>query len=231
MNLAAQKTLASNGGRRRDYITVEPEHYGVKYDSKRRFCSYWHQIHEVLSLNPSHVVEIGVGGGFVSSYLKAKGGRVTTVDIDGRLRPDVTGSVLELPLAAESCDVALCSQVLEHLAYSDFGKALEEMSRITRRYIVLSLPDVGRVCRVHLELPRYVRIKAMLSLPRFRKPGSKSRRVSLHHWEIGQDRYPMRRIRCDIEEAGLRILRTYRVYETPLHRMFILEKTGRPRDA
>ena len=32
---------------------VEPNHYFSKsYDSKERFISYWHQINEIIKLNP-----------------------------------------------------------------------------------------------------------------------------------------------------------------------------------
>jgi len=62
---------------------VEPDHYyNIIYDTKERFCSYWHQIQEVLLLKPSEVLEIGIGNGFVSRYLKERGINVTTLDID-----------------------------------------------------------------------------------------------------------------------------------------------------
>lgn len=49
---------------------VEPDHYYDNYDWKGRFCSYWHQINEIIELGPNRVLEIGIGNGFVSKYLK-----------------------------------------------------------------------------------------------------------------------------------------------------------------
>ena len=63
--------------------------YDFSYDSKRRFVSYWHQIREVISCDPLQVLEIGVGSGFVSRYLRGRGIAVKTVDIDASLEPDV----------------------------------------------------------------------------------------------------------------------------------------------
>ena len=55
-------------------IQVEPNHYFDKsYDTKERFISYWHQVNEIVRLEPDSVLEIGIGSGFVSKYLKEKG--------------------------------------------------------------------------------------------------------------------------------------------------------------
>ena len=59
---------------------VEPDHYYKNYDTKERFCSYWHQIQEILSLNPKNTLEIGIGNGFVSKYLKQRGFNVITLN-------------------------------------------------------------------------------------------------------------------------------------------------------
>lgn len=70
---------------------VEPDHYYDNYDSKGRFCSYWHQITEIIELGPNKVLEIG--NGCVSKYLKETKIKVTTLDLDERLDPDTAGSV------------------------------------------------------------------------------------------------------------------------------------------
>ena len=47
-------------------LQVEPNHYFNEfYDSKERWISYWHQINEIIKLNPKKVLEIGIGNGFV----------------------------------------------------------------------------------------------------------------------------------------------------------------------
>lgn len=43
----------------------------LKYNYKSRWISYWHQIDEVLNLNPKNVLEVGVGDRIISKYLKS----------------------------------------------------------------------------------------------------------------------------------------------------------------
>lgn len=45
-----------------------------------------------------------------------------------------------------------------------------------------------------------------------------------HYWEIGKARYPSSKIINDIQRAGFKIVRTYRVFEHPYHRFFISRK-------
>ena len=88
---------------------VEPDHYlSVGYDSKGRFCSYWHQISEILSVRPEKILEIGMGNGFVSNYLKERGLNIVTLDINRRLKPDLLGTILSLPFVNESFNVVAC---------------------------------------------------------------------------------------------------------------------------
>ena len=100
-------------------LQVTQDHYlDRSYDSKECFISYWHQINEVLSLNPKEALEIGVGNSFVHKYLKERRIKIKTLDVDKSLNPDVAGSVLKIPFADKSFDVVACYEVIEHLPYA-----------------------------------------------------------------------------------------------------------------
>lgn len=77
----------------------------ISNDSKQRFCSFWHQINEIIYTKPKRVLEIGTGSGFVARCLKEKGFDVTTLGISHSLKPHIFGSILEIPFAAESFNV------------------------------------------------------------------------------------------------------------------------------
>jgi ubiquinone/menaquinone biosynthesis C-methylase UbiE len=196
-------------------------YFSSYYDTKERFCSYWHQIDEVLQLQPKAVLEVGIGNGFLTRYLRQRGTSVTTLDIDYDLVPDVTGSVLRLPFSDDSFDVVTCYEVLEHLPYTDFSTALKELARVSTSGVLISLPDVSTVYRFYLSLPRMRPFKKLIPHP-YPRPISHIC-DGQHHWEMGKKGYDLKRLKNDILRSGLKILKTYRVFEMPYHRFFILE--------
>lgn len=197
-------------------------YFDVNYDSKERFCSYWHQINEVIALNPKEVLEIGIGNGFVHKYLKEINIKIKTLDINKRFSPDVVGSVLGIPFFDESFEVIACYEVLEHLPYSEFTKALKEINRVSRKYVILSLPDVTTVCCINIKVPKIRSIKSLIPFP-FIKP-IHHKFDSEHYFEIGKINYPLKKIESDIKKSRFKIIKTYRVFELNYHRFFLLEK-------
>jgi SAM-dependent methyltransferase len=203
---------------------VEPSHYFRKeYDTKGRFISYWHQINEIILLEPNSMLEVGIGNGLVTNYLKRRDIDLTTLDIDGRLNPDHVGTVLDMPFADKSFEVVVCYELLEHLPYKDVHKALAEIHRVSSKYAVLSLPDSTRAYRLDIQIPKIGELKRLIPLPRLKAP--KHRFDGEHYWEIGKTGYPLRKIMREMRSAGFEIKRTYRVFEHSFHRFFVLGRS------
>jgi hypothetical protein len=57
-------------------------------------------------------LEIGIGPGLVAVYLTQKNIKVFTVDLEIKLKPQIVGSIINLPLQKGSFDTVLCCQVL-----------------------------------------------------------------------------------------------------------------------
>jgi len=202
---------------------VKPNHYFNKsYDTKERFISYWHQINEIMTLEPDSILEIGIGNGLVFNYLEQRGFKVITMDIDKRLKPNKIGSVVSIPLPDESFEVVACFEVLEHLPYEDLSKALNEIYRVSSKYAVLSLPDFTRVYRLDIQIPKIGELKKLISLPRLRVPVHEF--DGQHYWEIGKAGYPLLMVMNEIRNAGFEIKKTWRIFEASYHRFFILRK-------
>jgi len=193
----------------------------ILYDTKRRFCGYWHQIDEIISIKPKTILEIGVGSGFVASYLKNKGLNIVSLDILQNLNPDTVGSVLDLPFGEEAFHAVSCCEVLEHLPYSEFNRALSELHRVSQRHVILSLPDDTAVYRFDIQLSKIMLVKKSFSDP-FHKP--KTHNYDGHHyWEIGKVNFPLEKIINEIRQAKFEIVNSYRVFERPFQRFLILK--------
>lgn len=204
-----------------EHPQVAPDHYlKASYDTKERFVSYWHQIDELRALGPASVLEVGIGNGFVSSYLRARGLAVTTLDFDERLEPDVVGSVLEMPFEDGAFSAVACFEVLEHLPYDQFAPALREMRRVAAEHVVLSLPNAKKVYRFELEMRHVLEVRALIPRPRLALPEHTF--DGEHYWEIGTAGHAEDEVRRVIERAGFAVERAYRVFEFPYHHFFVL---------
>lgn len=210
-----------DGEKMKPQVTSE-HYYKLGYDSKERFCNYWHQINEIQKLDPETILEIGVGNRFVYEYLKKRKSHIYSMDIDRKLNPDTIGSLIEMPFADDSFDVVLCCEVLEHIPYDFFGKAMKEIYMVSKGYVIISLPDATRSYKIDIQLPPIRRIRKVVTFPKCRKPEHIF--DGEHYWEIGKKGYSLRRIVEDMKEAGLYLQSTFRVFEHPYHRFFVLKK-------
>jgi ubiquinone/menaquinone biosynthesis C-methylase UbiE len=199
-------------------------HYSLQYVAGGRIFSFAHQIDTVISFEPRSVLEIGVGTGIVTAALRAIGLAVTTLDIQPELNPDLLGSVTAIPADKGTFDVALCSQVLEHLPFEQFRAALSELRRVTKNGLILSLPDPQPNYFVLLRLPKIRRFHWAYTRHRFPSHDYVQSRWELagHYWEIGDRGNQLRDIKEALRNAQWHVVRTWRVPEKPYHRFFKL---------
>ena len=199
---------------------VSKEKYSFsKYDHKNRWISYWHQIDEVLGLSPQNVLEVGVGSKVVANYLKDRGVKVVTLDIDANLKPDVTASIIKMPLESDSFDVVLCAEALEHLPFEKFEEGLKELKRVSKKNIVLSLPHFGHSLKFGFKIPliKERKFSMRLAFP------IKHEFNGEHYWEIGKRGYSLKKIR-DIIRKYFKIRKEFIPFENQYHHFFVLEK-------
>ena len=189
------------------------------YLTSERMSAYSYQFSEVINLRPQSVLEIGIGNGLLSFLLRQSGLDVTTLDFDSMLEPDIIASVTDIPCPDNSYDVVACFEVLEHLPFEQFGKAMEELKRVTKSHAIISLPDSRLVCKFHIPI---IARKLLFEFPSFTLPEHKF--DGQHYWEINKKGYPLRKILGIIQEAGFSITKTYRIWEFSYNRIFVLEK-------
>lgn len=199
---------------------VRGMYWEAGYMHKRRFMSFWHQIRLLMNLEPELVLEIGRGTGLTSTCLKSWGLKVFTLDIDFRLEPDAAGSCLFIPFKNNSFDAVACFQVLEHLPFEDFELCLAQLREVTRKWVVLSLPDASRVMSCSFKLPGAKTLEVLLPLP---FPRSRHKFDGEHYWEINKRGYSLKNIRTRLEKYFI-LRQSFQVHENPYHRFFVLEK-------
>jgi ubiquinone/menaquinone biosynthesis C-methylase UbiE len=200
---------------------VPPEHYRDRYDSHARWNSYWAQIEWVLWFKPKTVLEVGIGHGLVSWYLKnVKRLKVTTADIDPRLNPDYVCSITELSkyFNIRSFDVVLAAQVLEHLPFKYFEVALREIALVSIKGAVLTLPHSCRYIRFLVETA-YKKIPFLVTVD----TRMQHRPDPEHFWAIGESGMNKRRIE-NIIQKYFKILYSFNIFENPYHRLYVLGK-------
>jgi ubiquinone/menaquinone biosynthesis C-methylase UbiE len=204
---------------------VNKAHYDFgKYVDKERWNSFYHQIGEIINAEPKSILEVGVGSGISKCVLKDfLHYNYESMDIDEELYPDHTGSVLDMPFVDRQYDVIGCFQVLEHLPFKDFEKAISELFRVANKAVILSLPNAEPYWQV--SIPRLMR-KKLLKKPFVRL----TQHVfdGEHYWEINKKGYELHKIKREIEMIGntfnFHLKNEYRVYENPYHHFFVLER-------
>jgi len=104
---------------------------------------------DALPLDVSTVIEVGCGNGVIINTLAEKKGnltRVVGVDLSEYALKFVKvekykQNINNLEFLDNSFDCVIASEVLEHLTTSDFQIGLNEIQRISKKYILVSVPN------------------------------------------------------------------------------------------
>jgi hypothetical protein len=179
-----------------------------RYLSLLRTITHWHQANEVAQSTPDagHVLEIGPGSGHTTWLVRNWGYRVTTLDFDRAVRPDVVGDVVRLPFDNRSFDCVLAAEVLEHIPFDELGRALGELRRVSRNSVIVTLPAP------------FLGVSALWNLPRREPKGVylgvpfviEHRWDGEHYWELGKRGYGIRKVKRTIARSGLRLIKAFR---------------------
>ena len=212
--------------RRQDEEATLPReiYFTDAYFSPPQLDSLCQQIVEVRKSRAATVLEIGKGNGFVSSFLRAGGLSVTTVDINPALEPDVVGDVRSLdevvPDAAFDC--VLCAEVLEHLPFDDLDQALRSLRQVTSGRCIVTLPRADPLwfgLDVSCVLPRLGRRRFV---KRFYRPVAQPTIYPGHYWEINSHEYTTLANLRKIFLEHFSSVRDYRFDRNLYHHFFVL---------
>ena len=206
---------------------VDVAHYYNHYDTIDRFISYFYQSKIVRNIGYGSILEVGVGNKTLTNYLKQNGFDVTCCDFDKNLCPDYVADVRQLPFADNSFDIVLAFEVLEHLPWDDFEKALSELRRVSRKNVILSIPYSSATFGLVVHFPLIERLLKkpfvellFLRIPYFFRP---HKFLGEHYWEMGKKGFPKRKVTQIIQKRFTNI-KEIRPVLNPIHYFFVLEK-------
>jgi 2-polyprenyl-3-methyl-5-hydroxy-6-metoxy-1,4-benzoquinol methylase len=200
--------------------SIKFKDYWNSTNSFWNFVSYYYQIKEICYTNPKNILEIGVGGKLISSHLKNAGFAVKTLDINDDFNPDYVGDLRQdLPFKSNSFDTVCTFEVLEHLEFKYFEKVLVELKRVSKKYVVISLPIKKNVLFFHFRsfgkyLSFYLKVPFIFDF--FCK------KCKSHFWEINFE-ISLKEIKSVLGNHFI-IVRSYRSNFNPYHYFFVLEK-------
>jgi len=99
---------------------------------------------EMIPHDVEPILDVGCGEGAITNRL-ARTREVVGVDTSSTALSHLETTAIEasatrLPLADDSFDLVLSSEMLEHMPRKEYVAALAEMRRVTRRYLLISVP-------------------------------------------------------------------------------------------
>jgi 2-polyprenyl-3-methyl-5-hydroxy-6-metoxy-1,4-benzoquinol methylase len=167
-------------------------------EGKEHWRSYWHQLRMILPAleEGDDLLEIGPGTGFLSNYLKSKGYRVTTLDIDDRKSPDIVANLVAYPFP-DVYDHILAFEVFEHIPFEKFTEILPKLKKSSRKNIFLSIPRNFRIWfHADLIIPYFKDVTFSIKTKR------RKIIVANHFWELNYKQYTLRSLIRIFNEAG-----------------------------
>ena len=201
------------------------DYFGRNYDTVERFISYYYQSYCVLQFkNIKKVLEVGIGNMTLTNYLRQHDLDVTTCDYGIDLKPDYVADIRNLPMGNNEFDASLAFEILEHIPFSDFEKGLNQLARVSRNYVIISVPNSTSYVEFKMKysFPKLRRKKLYwkLQIPDFLTTQGEGN----HYWELNRRGYPVNRIRNSIKKCGLEIIKEFEPELHNHHHFFIMKK-------
>jgi len=171
-------------GAERERNLTRQAYFTSDYFSMPILCSFAHQLNFIHGMQPTSAIEIGVGNGFVSTYLRRSGLNITTVDINPALEPDICAPLSEVREKIEQpVDLVICCEVLEHMPLAELDENLDHLQSLGNR-LFLTLPNSHKTYGVAglWYLPKLgFRVFDWI----FNSPSKRKLDGTPHFWEVG----------------------------------------------
>lgn len=115
---------------------------------------------DYIPSNVTSIADIGCGNGVFVNYLKENKPHLDIVAVDRSLTAlkfvktnKIEAAINDIPLNDISYDCVSCLEVLEHLPVPIYKQSLKELSRISKKYVIISVPFEEEIEANHNQCP------------------------------------------------------------------------------
>lgn len=125
-----------------DQFRLSPHAYMAGLDFFT-WTRHFHVLKALLDRVQGDVLEVGTGDGVLRRCARDFVRSYRVMDINPALQPDVVGNLLDAPPSLTGqFDAVVCTEVLEHLPFADFPRAIGQLTRTLRPggLLFLTLP-------------------------------------------------------------------------------------------
>lgn len=154
--------MVKAGASHKEDILSTDQNFWANYDPSGAVTVKAELIRKRIPEGVRSIADIGAGNGIITNLL-SKDFDVTAVDISEEALQFVTtkkilASATELPFEDNSYDLVMSNQMLEHLPSLDLHRAIREMKRVSRRYLLISVPHKEQLVAENVKCPKCSRI-------------------------------------------------------------------------
>lgn len=121
------------------------------YDKGNNAALRLETIRDLIPKDVTSILDVGCGNGIITNELSSDF-QITGLDSSEAALSylkcsSILGSIESIPCADHSFDLVMCNEVLEHLDTSTLHKGIRELKRLSRKYILISVPNQEQLQR------------------------------------------------------------------------------------
>jgi len=127
------------------------------YDTDEQIHDKADKIFRLIPSDVKSIIDVGCGNGIITNKLASKWDVIGLDSSEEALKylkcPTILASATQIPSEDDKYDMAISSQMLEHLNQEDLLKAISEIKRISHKHILISVPNNEFLDICHVRCP------------------------------------------------------------------------------